>query len=67
MADRSKLILRVVALIMGVAAFAWGAEVARQALQADDGGPPLGAICMALPAVVLLIGAGAVWSFTNRK
>ncbi len=47
MTDRGKLALRVVAIIMGVAAFAWGAEVVRQALQADDGGPALGAICMA--------------------
>jgi hypothetical protein len=67
MMDRGKLVLRVVAIIMGVAAFAWGAEVVRQALQADDGGPPLGAICMAVPAFALLIGAGAIWSSTTRK
>ena len=67
MTDRGKFALRVVAIIMGIAAFAWGAEVVRQALQADDGGPPLGAMCMAVPAFGLLIGAGAVWSSTNRK
>jgi hypothetical protein len=67
MTDRGKFALRVVAIIMGLAAFAWGAEVVRQALQADDGGPPLGAICMAVPAFGLLIGAGAVWSSTNRR
>jgi hypothetical protein len=67
MPDRGKIVLRVVAIIMGVAGFAWGAEVVRQALQADDGGPPLGAICMAVPAFGLLMGAGAVWSSTNRK
>ena len=67
MTDREKLTVRVVATIMALAAFGWGAEVVRQALQADDGGPPLGAICMAVPAFALLIGAAAVWSFTNRK
>jgi hypothetical protein len=67
MMERGKLAVRIVAIIMGVAAFAWGGEVVRQALQADDGGPPLGAICMAVPAFGLLVGAGAVWSSTNRK
>lgn len=67
MADRGNWALRVVAIVLGLAAFAWGAEVIRQALQADDGGPPLGAICMAVPAFGLLIGAGAVWSSTKRR
>jgi hypothetical protein len=67
MADGGKLTLRVMAIVMVVAAFAWGAEILRQALQADDGGPPLGAICMAIPSVVLLLGAGAVWFSTTGR
>ena len=67
MTDRGKLAIRIVAIVMGVAAFAWGTGVVRQALQADDGGPPLGAICMTLPTFALLIGAGAVWSSANRQ
>ncbi len=67
MTDRGKTVTRIIAIVMALAAFAWGAEVVRQALQADDGGPPLGAICMAVPAFGLLIGAGAVWSSTNRR
>jgi hypothetical protein len=66
-ADRRKRKLRIIAAIMVVAAFAWGAEIVRQALEADDGGPPLGALCMAVPSIGLLIGAGVVWSSTNRR
>ena len=67
MANRGKLALRTVAIIMSVAALLWAAEIVRQAMQFDDGGPPAGAICMAVPAFVLIIGAGAVWSSTNRR
>lgn len=67
MTHRGKLALRVAAIAIAVAAIAWGAQVVRQARQADDGGPPIGALCMALPAFGLLIGAGAVWSATNRS
>jgi len=56
-----------IAIVMALAAFAWGGEILRQALQADDGGPPIGALCMAVPSIGLLIGAGAVWSSTNRR
>jgi hypothetical protein len=52
---------------MALAAFGWGGEIVREALQADDGGPPLGALCMAVPSILLLIGAGGVWSSTNRR
>jgi peptidoglycan/LPS O-acetylase OafA/YrhL len=52
---------RGVSIFMAVAAAAWGAFVVHTALQADDGGPPLGAICFALPGFVLLVAAGAVW------
>jgi hypothetical protein len=53
---------RLVGICLIVGAAAWGAEVMRQANAADDGGPPLGALCMALPSVILLIAAGAVLS-----
>lgn len=43
-----------------LAAAAWSVVVIRQSPQADDGGPPLGALCMAVPAL-LLVGAGAAW------
>jgi hypothetical protein len=65
MTDRVKRNLRVVAVAMGVVSFAWGAAVVHQASQADDGGPPLGAICASVPAFLLLVGAGAVWSSTS--
>lgn len=64
---KGKFTLYVVAGIMAITAFAFGVEIVRQALQADDGGPPLGAICMAAPAFALLIGAGVVWSAAKRK
>lgn len=64
---RGKLAVRVIAFLMILAAFGWGAEIVRQALKADDGGPPIGAICMAVPSIVLLLGAGVVWSLTNRR
>jgi hypothetical protein len=56
--------LRAIAIVLVIAAIAWGAEIIRQALAADDGGPPLGAICMAVPSIGLLIGAGILWSLT---
>jgi hypothetical protein len=42
-------------------------QVVRQALRADDGGPPMGALGMACPGVILLIAAGAVWETTHKK
>lgn len=45
----------------------WGFEIWRQANAADDGGPPLGALCMAMPSIGLMIGAGAVWSRTRSR
>lgn len=67
MTDETKTSLRVVAVVMTVGAIAWGAGVVWQVRQADDRGPPMGAICMAFPAFALLIGAGAIWSRTNRR
>jgi hypothetical protein len=52
---------RVASIVLIAGAACWGAIVVRQALQTDDGGPPLGAICSALPAFILLIAGGAVW------
>lgn len=53
--------MQFVSIALALAAAVWTAVVVRQALQADDGGPPLGAVFMAVPAVVLLTAAGAVW------
>ena len=44
-----------------VLAVGYGAVNYRIAADTDDGGPPLGALCMATPAVVLLLVAGATW------
>jgi hypothetical protein len=67
MSDGGKLTLRVIAIVMALAAVTWGFEIWRQAHAADDGGPPLGAICMAVPSIALLIGAGAVWRRAHRR
>jgi hypothetical protein len=63
---RLLIILRIVSAVLLIAAIAWGAEILRQAKASDDGGPPLGAIIMAVPSVILLIAAGAVWSITKK-
>jgi hypothetical protein len=50
-----------------VAAAVWiAADIIRQSLRADDGGPPMGALCLAVPAAVLLIGAAVVWPRVPR-
>jgi hypothetical protein len=54
-------ITRVASMVMLAGAIAWTTEIIRQALLADDGGPPMGALCMAMPAIFLLICGGAVW------
>jgi hypothetical protein len=64
---REKVVLRLVARATAIGAFAWGAEVVRQALQSDDGGPPAGAIGAAMPAFALLIGAGFIGSSTGCR
>ena len=66
MENRFKHLSRVLAIVMVVGAAAWGAAVVRLALKTDDGGPPLGVICMAVPAFGLLIGAGAAWTSSNK-
>jgi hypothetical protein len=50
-------------LSIGLFAFAgvWAAEVVRQALATDDGGPPIAALCVCCPALFAVIAAGAVW------
>ena len=67
MSEGDKRVLRVIAAVMVFAAVGWGFEIWRQARASDDGGPALGAICMAVPSVGLLIGAVAVWSATRRR
>jgi len=67
MVNQWKIVRRVFALVMCVAAFAWGAEILRQASGFNDAGPPLGAICMAVPSILLLIAAAVVWSSTTRR
>lgn|GEM_PF-3804910 len=53
--------LRILAVVMMLAAIAWGYYVWRQAAAMDDGGPAIGAAVMALPGIVLFILAGVVW------
>ncbi|HVS70265.1 MAG TPA: hypothetical protein VHQ47_03305 [Phycisphaerae bacterium] len=67
MSGGEKRFLRGVAVAMALAACAWGVEIWREARAGNGDGPPLGAICMAVPAVGLLIGAGAVWTATNER
>jgi hypothetical protein len=45
---------------------AWGAYVVRQVLDTDDVGPALGAMAVALPAFLSLIGSGVLWSDSNQ-
>jgi hypothetical protein len=61
-----KLALRLGAILMMLAAVSFGVDSWRQVQAADDGGPPLGAIFMALPAIALLLAAGAIWSAGRR-
>lgn len=65
MTDREKRGRRIVSIAMILVALLWGVEVVRQALRADDGGPPLGALCAALPAFGLIIAAGILWASTK--
>jgi hypothetical protein len=67
MSDRWKITLRVIAVVTFLTAVAWGMEIWRQIQAADDGGPPLGAICMAIPSIALLICSGALSTRTNRR
>ena len=50
-----------------VAAVVWAAGVMRQVNASDDGGPAIGALCMALPSVFLLVAAGVVLSPRDRR
>lgn len=43
-----------------------GVSTVRTALQADDGGPPLGACASGAPGIILLIAAGAAWEESQR-
>jgi hypothetical protein len=51
---------RIASILLIAFAVIWGAIVAYQAREYRDG-PPMGAICSAIPAVLLLIGGGVVW------
>ena len=53
-----KLVLRTLSIIMALGAVAWGFNVWRQVQNMEGDGPPIGAICVALPGFGLLIGAG---------
>ena len=44
-----------------VVALGYGAIVFRTVEATDDGGPPMGALCLAAPAFLLLLAAGATW------
>jgi hypothetical protein len=55
---------RTLSLILLGGALACAAEVIHQSTQRDengDVGPPMGALCTAAPAFILLIAAGAAW------
>ena len=58
----NRTIFRSVSILLVALAVAVGVNVTRQALASDDGGPPLGALCAGLPAIVFLIGAALVWN-----
>jgi len=51
---------------LAVAAALWAAWVFRRSAQADHDGPPIGALCMCVPAVVMLVMAGAIWPKTKK-
>jgi hypothetical protein len=51
---------RTFSIVLIAAAVVWGAIVARLAREYGDG-PPMGALCSAIPAFVLLIVGGALW------
>ena len=57
---------KVASIILLVGAVLWATEIFRQQRQTDDGGPPMGALFMAIPSVILLIAAGTVWP-SGRK
>ena len=63
---RGRTVGRLASIGLAVAAVVWTAVVIRQANMHDDGGPPLGAIAMAVPALLLLIAAGAAWPRTGK-
>jgi len=58
---------RVASIAILIAALAWSAEVLRQVHESDDGGPPAGALCMAMPSFGLLICAGVAWPTKPRE
>jgi hypothetical protein len=53
------------ALILG--ALLWTLEILRQWHSNNDDGPPLGALRMAIPAVILIIAAGAIFSLGRKS
>jgi hypothetical protein len=64
--DLGSKIYRIIASVMAVAAIVWGMVVVWQATQREYD-PPIGALCAAIPAIGLLIGARVVWSRTSRR
>jgi hypothetical protein len=53
---------RVTASAMALVALVWIAALKLQMNQPGFDGPPMGALCLALPAIALLLGAAALWS-----
>lgn len=51
---------RVFSILCAIGAVAWGGWVVHQVLQTDDS-PPMGAMCLAVPAFALLLFAGHAW------
>lgn len=66
-AMNSRMKLRISAAALTLVAIVIFVSVMRQAMQSDDGGPPMGAICSALPSIAALIGAGICWQDSNKN
>jgi hypothetical protein len=53
---------RIAGIVLIAAAVSMSVQLVRQMQEPDFGEPPIGALCMAVPIVILLISAGAVWT-----
>jgi hypothetical protein len=56
----------IIAGVMTAAAMVWGGVVVWKAVRLEYE-PPIGALCMALPSIGLLIGARVVWSSAKSR
>ena len=66
MSPNARTFARGLSAALALAAVTWAGFVVRQVFQSDDGEPPLGAMCSAVPAFLLLIAAAAVWPNDGR-